>query len=63
MKLYKCKEKKTGWYLHFCDEVLVASSKTLFLYLMEEANKNIRIGGAMPFFADDYEFEEMEASE
>lgn len=63
MKLYKCKEKKTGCYLHFDDELLVASSKNLFLYLMEEANNNIRIGGGMPFFIDDYEFEEMEASE
>ena len=62
MKLFKCREKKTGHYLHFEGEMLVASSKNLFLYLMEEANKNIRIGGEMPFLADDYEFEEMEAS-
>lgn len=63
MKLYKCKEKKTGCYLYFDDEVLVANSKNLFLYLMREANNNIRISGGVPFFADDYEFEEMETSE
>jgi len=63
MKLYKCKEKKTGCYLCFNDEVLVASSKNLFLYLMREANNNIRISGGVPFFVCDYEFEEMEVSD
>lgn len=59
MKLYKAKNKKTGYYINFDGKELICNCIEVFGYLMRVANEKLIVNGHEPFDVNDYEVEEV----